>query len=129
MKSLLVPVASVLFASSAMAAPCVTATFSGHYLFEDQGHVVGVGPYASVGRVTANGLGVGTIVQTTSVNGTVSEDEVQFFYTVSAQCKAEATTSAGRHFTLYFDSPLGANATFLATDPGTVIKGTLKRGL
>lgn len=129
MKSLLAVAAPVLFAGSAIAAPCVTATFSGKYLFEDQGQVIGVGPYASIGRVSADGLGNGTIVQTTSVNGTITEDEVQFFYTVSTQCKAKATTSAGRHFTLYFDSPLGANATFLATDPGTVIKGTLKRGL
>ena len=66
---------------------CSNASIKGTYGFSCEGTVVGVGPLAVIGVLTADGNGNGSEVETISFNGEISQGvPFTFTYTVNADC-------------------------------------------
>jgi hypothetical protein len=73
--------------SRGQAGQCSNASIKGTYGFSCEGAVVGLGPIAVIGVLTADGNGNGSEVETISLNGAISQG-VPFTvtYTVNADC-------------------------------------------
>ena len=73
--------------SRVQARECSNASIKGTYGFSCEGTVVGLGPLAVIGVLTADGNGKGSEVETISLNGVISRGvPFTFTYTVNADC-------------------------------------------
>ena len=73
--------------SRGQAEQCSNASIKGSYGFSCEGTVVGLGPLAVIGVLTADGNGNGSEVETISFNGVISQGVLfTVTYTVNADC-------------------------------------------
>ena len=73
--------------SRGQAGECSNASIKGIYGFSCEGTVVGVGPLAVIGVLTADGNGTGSEVETISFNGDIVQGATfTVTYTVNADC-------------------------------------------
>lgn len=116
--------------ASALAHPCSNGTFNGSFGFTNTGTIVGVGDFAAVGRLSADGqnnLG-GSI--TRSVNGVISRLTFTGSYAVNVDCTGSATLtfsngqSVHRDFIIVDD---GKEVRGVSTDSGTVVIVNLRK--
>ena len=81
--------------SRAQAEECSNASIKGGYGLSCEGTVVGVGPLAVIGVLTADGKGNISGVETLSVNGVITSGvTLTGTYTVNADCTGSIVTTA-----------------------------------
>ena len=112
---------------------CSNSSVQGSYGFSASGNtIVGVGPTAVVGTLTADGNGNISGKDTSSFNGAIVRETFTATYTVNADCSGSATA--------VFQGPLpriahidfvvvdNGNQIFnIVTDPGTILTFTDKK--
>ena len=80
--------------SQVQAGECSNASIKGTYGFSCEGTVVGVGPLAVIGVLTADGNGTGSEVETISFNGDIVQGATfTVTYTVNADCTGSFVSS------------------------------------
>ena len=80
--------------SRGQAGECSNASIKGIYGFSCEGTVVGVGPLAVIGVLTADGNGNGSEVETISFNGDIVQGATfTVTYTVNADCTGSFVSS------------------------------------
>jgi hypothetical protein len=80
--------------SRVQAKECSTASIKGTYGHSCQGTVVGGGPIAVVGVLTADGNGKASEVETLNVNGEILRVPFEVNYTVNADCTGSFESTA-----------------------------------
>ena len=120
-----------LSVTTALAQPACQASLKGMYALVESGTIAGVGPYAAVGIVTAGASGEFSGTSSSSYNGFIVEETFSGTYSVSPDCNGTASFTgnvvhgtANRALVILGH---GREIQFIATDPGQVITGTLKR--
>jgi len=116
--------------ANAQAQPCSNGTFNGNFGFTNTGTIVGVGDFAAVGRLSADGQGnLGGSI-TRSVNGVIARLTFTGTYAVNVDCTGSATLtfSSGqavhRDFVIVDD---GREVRGVSTDSGTVVIVNLRK--
>jgi hypothetical protein len=111
--------------SPVQAGECSNASIKGNYGISCEGTVVGVGPIAVVGVVTADGKGNGSEVETLSFNGAISQGvPFTFTYTVDADCTGSHVATGPDGFVYHGDIVIVDNKKefrYISTDPGFVV--------
>jgi hypothetical protein len=80
--------------SQVQAGECSNASIKGTYGFSCEGTVVGLGPLAAIGVLTADGNGNGSEVETISFNGDIVQGATfTVTYTVNADCTGSFVSS------------------------------------
>jgi hypothetical protein len=80
--------------SRVQAGQCSNASIKGPYGFSCEGTIVGVGPLAVIGVLTADGNGNGSEVETISFNGDIVQGATfTVTYTVNADCTGSFVSS------------------------------------
>ena len=109
--------------SRGQAEECSNASIKGGYGLSCEGTVVGVGPLAVIGVLTADGKGNGSEVETISFNGDIVQGATfTVTYTVSADCTG-SFVSTGLGSVFHNDFVLDDNKKefrLMATEPGFV---------
>jgi hypothetical protein len=105
--------------------PLGNATLHGTYVVSGSGSVTGVGPVTAVGEVTYDGQGNSSATFKASFNGTIQTVTVPGTYTVNADCTGTAEEATAHYF--FVVTPDGNKYSWLETDPGTVLSGTVVR--
>jgi len=109
--------------SRAQAEECSNASIKGGYGLSCEGTVVGVGPLAVIGVLTADGKGNGSEVETISFNGDIVQGATfTVAYTVNADCTG-SFVSTGLGSVFHNDFVLDDNKKefrLMATEPGFV---------
>ena len=109
--------------SRAQAEECSNASIKGGYGLSGEGTVVGVGPLAVIGVLTADGKGNGSEVETISFNGDIVQGATfTVAYTVNADCTG-SFVSTGLGSVFHNDFVLDDNKKefrLMATEPGFV---------
>jgi len=103
---------------------CSNATLKGAYSDQDNGTIVGLGPFAGVNVDSFDGHGNMTINGYSSVNGSVSQAEETGTYQVKSDCTGTYTVkdAYGDTFDAFFViSDDGNELRIVITDPDTVI--------
>jgi hypothetical protein len=121
---------AVSLMANAQAQPCSNGTFNGSFGFTNTGTIVGVGDFAAVGLLSADGQGnLGGSI-TRSVNGVISRLTFTGTYSVNLDCTGSATLtfSSGqivhRDFVIVDD---GKEVRGISTDSGTVVIVNLRK--
>src|ERR1700746_3149301 len=78
--------AQLMAEPSQVQCPAGNATLNGVYLMLGSGSITGVGPLATMGIVTYDGQGSGSVTGTTVVNGSPSRSTVSGTFTVNRDC-------------------------------------------
>jgi hypothetical protein len=109
--------------SRAQAEECSNASIKGGYGLSCEGTVVGVGPLAVIGVLTADGKGNGAEVETISFNGDIVQGATfTVAYTVNADCTG-SFVSTGLGSVFHNDFVLDDNKKeirLMPTEPGFV---------
>jgi len=103
---------------------CSTSTLTGSYADQDNGTIIGVGPFAGVNLDTFDGRGHLTIRGVSSLNGSVSPGTSTGTYQVNSDCTGtySVSDSYGDTFTAFFVIADGGNELrIVITNAGTVI--------
>ena len=115
---------ALLAVPAARANGCSAATLSGTYADQDNGTIIGVGPFAGVNLDTFDGHGRMTSKGVSSVNGTVSPGSAAGTYQVNPDCTGTYSVhdAHGDTFDAFFVIADGGNELrIVITDAGTVI--------
>jgi hypothetical protein len=110
---------------SAPLCPFGNATLHGTYVVSGSGSVTGVGAVAAVGEVAFDGHGNSTATFTASFNGTIKTISVPGTYTVNPDCTGTQVEVTSHYF--FVVTPDGNKTSWIETDPGTVLSGTIVR--
>ena len=110
--------------SRVQAGECSNASIKGTYGFSCEGTVVGLGPLAVIGVLTADGNGNGSEVETISFNGEISQG-VPFTvtYTVNADCTGSFVSTGSDGSVFHNDFVIDDNKKeirLIATESGYV---------
>jgi hypothetical protein len=108
--------------------PCSNATFKGSYGLNTSGTIIGVGPVAAVGELTADGKGNVTGVNTFNINGSSSHFTFTATYQVNPDCTGSAIVNGTA--TVHLDFVIednGREQVAMQTDPGAVVTTVLKK--
>lgn len=111
-------------AARALDRGCSDAMLIGGYADQDNGTIVGVGPFAGVNLDNFDGRGKMTTSGMSSVNGSVSSGAATGTYHVNADCTGTYSVhdSSGNTFDAFFVIADGGNELrIVITDQGTVI--------
>ncbi len=107
--------------------PLGNATLHGTYVVAGTGTVVGVGPVAAVGEITYDGKGSTHATYTASVDGKIyTPVTVTGMYIVNSDCTGTHAESDNSHYN-FVVTPDGSKVTWIRTDAGTVVSGTIIR--
>jgi len=111
------------FVSRVQAEECSNASLKGAYGLSCEGTLVGVGPLAVIGVLTADGKGNGSEVETISFNGMITTGATfTVTYTVNADCTG-SFVSTGLGAVFHNDVVLDDNKKemrLIGTEPGFV---------
>lgn len=105
---------------------CSQATLQGTYMVLGTG-ILGAGTtggatFATLGRVTYDGVGAGKVTSTSSLGGAISRDPgTPVTYTVNANCTG--TKSAGGTTFDFVITADGRELLYIVTNAGTVVSG------
>ena len=116
--------------SQVQAGECSNASIKGTYGFSCEGTVVGVGPLAVIGVLTADGNGTGSEVETISFNGDIVQGATfTVTYTVNADCTG-SFVSSGLGAVFHNDFVIDDNKKefrLILTEPGFVAVCILRK--
>ncbi len=109
-------------------AGCNAGTLQGTYVYTSSGYYglpQGVGFFAAAGKLTFNGDGTFSSLDTASSNGTVQRNRaLNGIYTVGVDCRGTATFLNPTSNVDFILSSSGQTANFVGADSGTVVAGT-----
>lgn len=103
---------------------CSNASLKGSFGVTSTGTITGVGPFASIGRFSADGQGNHSGAETVDFNGTISELSFTGTYQVNSDCTGTDTENfvggPTVHRSFVIDDN-GKEVRFVVTNPGTVV--------